>query len=166
MKSIAAALSLTIWPLLSVGETVGTGIRILSSDFGVISYGTSRSVTDFSVKPTKEIGASVRNYAWIIYADCPRDGEWVEWTELTHMPGPDRNAKPGISEEDPTITVAPDLKSFTTRRGSPCKNGKVRIDDVYGREDGEPLGQWRIEVLIGGQRMARFEYVVTEHVRP
>jgi len=145
-------------------EAKGTPLRVLSATFGPLdddAPGLAQGVFDF--KSAKTIGRKDQYYGWAIVVECPKGVTEIDWQETTTLPAPDPLAKPGPYEDDPTITVSEDRRSFVTRRGTLCRDGTAHLDDLYGREEREPLGPWRIEVQVGTQRLAVFDYVLEAH---
>jgi hypothetical protein len=158
---------LVLLPLLAVASTAAhpaaPKLEVLAVKFGPIGYDNVPAGQSFAVQEAIEIDAQVDYYGWVIHVRCPAHVESIEWTEVTTMAAANPTYTPGVSEDDDTITVADDRKSFTTRRGSLCKDGVAHLEDLYGREDSEPLGPWRIEVKHGNQLLADIHFSLTAH---
>lgn len=132
-------------------------LQIVSAKFGLIDYNKPGLRSgDFAIKETSRIPKSEKYFGWVVEVKCPPGSEEVKWMEITYLPG----RYQGATGEDATVTVAKDLKSFTTRRTSICRNGIARIEDLYTREEGLPTGDWKIAVWSGKQLLAEFRFTL------
>ena len=134
-------------------------LTVISAKAGLVDYNQPGLRSgDFGIRPVKKIPSSEKYFGWVIEVKCPSDQ--VPWVETTILPAKYASLRPGKSEDDATVTVAKDLKSFVTRRAAVCRSGVARLEDLYAREEGMPAGEWRIEVRHDKQLLAEFRFVV------
>lgn len=161
MKFLGASAVFAVFVAISGVCRAEGELKVISAKAGLIDY-NQRGLRsgDFGIQQVSKVPRSEKYFGWVIEVKCPPGSEQVSWVETTWLPGKYAGAKPGPSEDDPTITIAKDLKSFTTRRATICRNGVARLEDLYAREEGLPTGEWRIEVRSGQQVLAQFQLVL------
>jgi hypothetical protein len=144
-----------------VAPALAEELKVISARFGLVDYSQPGLRSgDFGIRPVKVIPRKEKYFGWVIEAKCPAGAEQVDWVEMTILPGKYAGARPGKSPDDPTVTMASNLKSFVTRRATVCRGGVARLEDLYAREEGMPAGDWQIEVRSGNQLLATFRFVV------
>jgi hypothetical protein len=149
--------SLTVLALFAT--PVMAELTVISAKAGLVDYNQPGLRSgDFGIRPGKKIPRSEKYFGWVIEVKCPSDD--VSWVETTILPAKYASLRPGKSKDDPSVTVAQDLKSFVTRRAAVCRGGVARLEDLYAREEGMPAGEWRIEVRHEKQLLAEFQFVV------
>jgi hypothetical protein len=155
------AVVMTLFTNPAVAEEPAGGLKVISARFGLVDYHQPGLRSgDFGIRPMAKIPRKEKYFGWVIEVQCLPGQDQVDWVETTLLPGKLPGARPGKSTEDPTITMAGDLRSFVTRRAAVCRNGMARLEDLYAREEGMPVGEWRIAVRHGKQVLAEFRFVV------
>jgi hypothetical protein len=148
-------------PVAQAQKTAGVAepLKVLSANFGGIHYHDKAALGgSFDIKPTlTRVLPEHKYFAWLITATCPRDVESIAWRSVYHLPRPDTKYKPSKDDDD-SVKLSDDRKSWITDRKAFCKDGKVRIDDIYGRSENEIPGAVKLEVFYGDQRLASFNF--------
>lgn len=156
-----ALISLVFLSVPARAEKPVTDLKVISAKAGLVDYGQPGLRSgDFGIRVVKKIPRSEKYFGWVIEVKCRAGLEQIAWAETTILPAKYSGLRPGKSEDDPTVTVGADLKSFVTRRAAVCREGVARLEDLYAREDGMPTGEWQIEVRHGKQLLAAFRFVV------